>query len=478
MDHLAAHVIALQVIEAQKNSGNAYDCLLLPRTASFVDVRAAYKRLLFLHPDKNPALDVAHEAFKIVLAAFNEIKVNSQASVPNLAGSINNAAPTGNKWSAYTSTLVGEQATHVDIPRGGIPTSSSHPPPPPQPQPTAWNSSLPRQHSKWGRPSTDVKITRLKVPEPSTSSLKPASAASGFRPQSQDSEDFEKDHHQAGCSTRPEPDLSKPPSGKQFDNDVDDDVIEIDCGSFYGDKSRSAASRRQKPKQQQQGRDSLPLLSRDAAAALPPSAQQQSGWNEGRASKWGDISKHYPLTELLRNPEAATTMATTTSAKEERQAKIMKKRPATSSKAKKNGQKKRQVRTQVVIDSDSDDVFVSFRKKEEEEDEEEDDILGSSDDDDDSVGEGGAGKSSNSSDGWDSKDEESSLKEEIVSEASGEAKSKALIQLLLAQQRSQAKHRLQAGAAGKAQSQRAAFGRRGGTERRQTRLKLAPIRSK
>jgi curved DNA-binding protein CbpA len=461
MDQIDARVVALQVIEAHRKCQNAYDCLLLPRTASFLDVRAAYKRLLFLHPDKNPTVDVAQEAFKIVRAAFDEIKANSQqAREPDLAGGINNSAPVGNKWSAYTSAQAAEQVIQVDIP-----SAAAQPPPAPpqqqQQQPTAW-SSLPAQQSKWGRPSTDTNRL-LKTLEVPTSRLKPASL-----PQSLDSEPQEHtDHRQPAPSSKVDNILLQPAVDDEQQPEIEDheDVIKIDCGSFYGGKKRSTASgssKKEKPKQ-----------------PLPPPQQQQQqqqhqqkGWKDGGASKWSDVSRHNPLTELLRNPEAAATAMKTT-AKDDEKAKL-KKRPA-GAKTKNKPQKKRQNRTRVVvIASDSDDDFSKRRVAKKEEEKE----LSSTESGSESAGseDGEDRDGGNSSDGWDSKEEEFE-EEEPVSEAAGEAKSKALINLLLAQQRSQAKHRLQAGAAQRAR-QRAAFGRGGGRKRKQTRLKLAPITSK
>ena len=443
MDNLDARVVALEVIEARKNSENPYDCLLLPRTASFLEAKIAYKRLLFLHPDKNPSLDVAHDAFKIIRTAFEEIKAKSQAPVPDLG--INSA---GNKWSAYTGTLAGEQPTHIHPSRGSIPSAPAQPPAPQQP--TTWNSLPNLHHSKWGKPSTDPHHL-LKVPETSTSRLKTASL-----PQSLDSEEHQYRHidHRSSASNL-EMDPLKPTFGEEDIDNEHDDALEIDCSSFYGKKSRLAGS--------------LPLSTRAPPSAPAP---QQTGWNERGASKWSDASRKNPLAELLRNPEAATARA-----RKEDQIKEPKKRPASKTSHKSRvTQKKRQIRTRVVIESDSDDDgFVSQGKKEAEEKEI---IISTSSD-----GEGGGGgdDGSSSSDGWES-NEDSEKEDEAVSKSAAEAKSKALIQLLLAQQRSQAKHRLQAGAAAgaaqRAREHRAVFNRRGGRKRTQTRLNLAPITSK
>jgi hypothetical protein len=444
MDHINAHAVALQVIEARKNSVNAYDCLLLPRTASFVDVKAAYKRLLFLHPDKNPNLDVAHEAFRIVLQSYAEIK---KANSPSEG--FTTAAPVGNKWSVYTSAQAGEQTNHVDIPRGGIPSAAPQPPPPPPPpqQQTAW-SSLPAQNSnsKWGRPSNDT--TRLfKVLEPSASRLKTT-----LRPQSLDVEGKDVDH----SAPLSEKDHLKHTSGANPVHNEHEDVIEIDCGSFYGGNSRSTAAVKLLP----------PSSTR--IPAVGGAAQQQQGWKDGGASKWSDSSRKNPLAELLRNP-GATTATTTEAATVVEEKKLKKNKKRAALKAKDQAPKKRQATTRVLIDSDSDDSFNKPRRKAEYKE-----LISAESSSDDDGGHGG----DSSSDGWDSHDEDFKEEQTAVSKAAGEAKSKSLIQLLLAQQRSQAKHRLQAGAAGTARNQRAAFVRRGGKKRRQTRLKLAPITSK
>jgi len=466
MECMDARAVALQVIEAHEKKSNPYQCLLLPETASFLDVRAAYKRLLFLHPDKNPNLDVAHEAFKIVIAAYNDIRADSQTSVPDLKGGNNNAASVGNKWRAYTSAQAAEQATHEDRFRGGIPSQPSAAPSPPPQQPTAWNS-LPTRDSKWGRPSADAH-SFLKDLKPSASRLKPASL-----PQSRESEERDVPHR-AALPSRQENDLSKPSSGEHSDIEHEDGM-EINCGSFYGDTRGSAARKKQNQKQQQLEmelqQNSVPSLSR---APLPPRPQHQKWKKEAIASKWSDVSKKHPLSELLRNPEAAAPVAAMKDAKEEK-LKKKQKRPAPRSKSK--AQQKRQARTRVVIDSDSDDDFNNRDGKQDEEK-----LLGAESDSniEDDEGHEGAG-GNNSNDGWGSEEEEDivsqSETEDIVSKAAGKAKSKALINLLVAQQRSQATSRLQAGT-GQRASQRAAFGRRGGKRRKQTRLRLGPITSK
>ncbi|KAG7669993.1 hypothetical protein Ndes2526B_g06368 [Nannochloris sp. 'desiccata'] len=464
MDQIDARVVALQVIEAhERKNSNPYDCLLLPRTASFLDVKSAYKRLLFLHPDKNPTLDAAHEAFKIVIAAYNaiynEIKASSQTSVPDLTGGNNSAAPLGHKWRAYTSTQAAEQAIHVDIFRRDIPSQPPPAAPPRQQPPTAWGS-FPLQHSKWGRPSADAHGL-LKHLKTSTSRLKTVPLPQTLESDEQDIQ------HKAAPPSRQENDLSKPSSGEQPENNEHEDGMEIKCGSFYGDIRRSAAGNKQNEKQQQ--RKSALSSSR---APLPPLSQQQKLWKEGGASKWSDVFRYNPLVELLRDPEIAAPGAAKEDEKEE---KLTTKKKRSAPESNNKALKKRQDRTRVVTDSGSDDDF----NREENQDEKELHRAESGSADEDG-GHGGAG-SSDSSDGWDSNEEEEILpeakKKDIVSDAAKEAKSKALMNLLIAQQRSQAKHQLQVGTAHKA-GQRAAFGRRGGKRRKQTRLRLGPITSK
>jgi hypothetical protein len=471
MDCIDARVVALQVIEAhEKKISNPYDCLLLPRTASFLDVKAAYKRLLFLHPDKNPTLDVAHEAFKVVVQAYNEIKeINSQTRVPDLQGGNNNAAPVGHKWRAYTSAQAAEQVIHVDVFRGGIPSQPPAAPPPPQQQSTAW-SSLHAQHSKWGRPSADAH-SLLKDLKTSASRLKPASL-----PQRLESEERDV-QHRAARPSKQENDLSKPSFGELHESNEHGDAMEINCGLFYGDTRRSAAGNKQNQKQRQQ-RDHMgnPVPS-SSRAPFPPLSQDQKLRKEGAASTWSEVSKNHPLAELLRNPEVAAPVATMKDVEEEGKMKKQRSGPRTKSKA----QQKRQRKTRVIINSDSDDDFNNHKGKEREEKE----LLGAESDsthEDERRRDGAGGSSSNSSDGWDSKEEEEIIPESkiesIVSDSTGEAKSKALINLLLAQQRSQARHRLHAGAGQKA-SQKATFARRGGKRRKkQSRLRLGPITSK
>lgn len=442
MDHLEPRIVALQVLEARSKSSDPYNALLLPKTASFRDARAAYKRLFFLHPDKNPNLDIAAEAFKIITSAFESIKA-STAQLDSFRSEFDaSAAPVmGNRWSAYTGS--------APAPGGGTaprPGSSM------QPQQAA-QPSIPAA-SKWGRPSTDVQRL-LKVHDPPSGVNSAVEATTGLWKAPPHTENEPSRHRRPSDPTNEKRHLQA--------NSNLEEGHDIASESFYGESSRKKAKGTGSWSPGHIQKSSLAGSNQTAEGVSLPGPTL--GVNQ---SRWSNANKDNPLSELLRNPGAAS-LNPVPPGDTDRKIAAVQKRP--SKKRQENGDRRRR-KPGLVIESDSEDAI------------------------EDSSRDNGHQKSGNSSSsaGWDS-DEFSSdgcdkpqqiskrkKKEQDMDPPENHHKddSKNLLSLLLAQKESEAKEKLRTGlvAAQRARGAaavRRAFGRRGKRRTKQTKLKLAPV---
>ena len=448
--------VALQVLGAQDKSNDPYNALLLPKTASFQDARAAYKRLFILHPDKNPNLDIAAEAFKIVTNAFESIKA-STAQLDTFRSEFDTAgAPTArNRWSAYTGAA-------------WAPSNNTAPQTAPSRQQQPAQPSI-SAASKWGRPVTDAQRI-LKANDP-PSGLKPASGAvtSLWKPLPSKEADPSHQHRHRSSSLGTE---EKHSEDAQKATEEEGKTHGIATEDFYGG---SAGKKVKKPVSWSPGH----RRGSSAVGHQPPEGEtffsSEIAPPAGNHSRWSNENKNNPLAELLRNPRAAATLHSTLPSMSENNKDSVSarpKRPTTDSKEKKENNSRRRTRPRVVLDSDSEDII-------------EEDISGDSP--------GKKGDSSTSSQGWESDDYNTDnqhyynrgvsnkKKQRKESEPSGNASkesSKNMLSVILAQQ--EAKAKLRAGVMAAQQARRTAaarrtFGRRGKGKSKQTKLKLAPV---
>lgn len=101
-----------------------HDILGCPRGAPLADVKARYKKLCALHPDKAHSNALAAEAFALISAAYRKLKEAGAAGPGALHGIQPEAAPAFNRWQAFTG---GRQHPQ--------PAAPTQPQPQPQPQP-------------------------------------------------------------------------------------------------------------------------------------------------------------------------------------------------------------------------------------------------------------------------------------------------------------------------------------------------------
>lgn len=149
MAPLDAHQTAAQILAAARSSSNPSDTLLLPRTATFQEAREAYKRLLFLHPDKLPGNELAAEAFKCLNAAYNKIKSKQELVVRS-----SHPLESRRKWKIFTGDDTEKSEARVEA----RPGEASHPP-----RQEVASLKEPSAASRWRRPSIDTQGL-LKVP--------------------------------------------------------------------------------------------------------------------------------------------------------------------------------------------------------------------------------------------------------------------------------------------------------------------------
>ena len=97
------HDIARAVLRAsQAGDRDPFSILLLPPSRrTLAEARTAYKKLLFLHPDKNPENPEAGEAFKLVVAAFDSIRKLADRSDRRDDDIVHDQV---NRWRAFTTT--------------------------------------------------------------------------------------------------------------------------------------------------------------------------------------------------------------------------------------------------------------------------------------------------------------------------------------------------------------------------------------
>lgn len=142
------------------------EVLLLPKTASLQDARAAYKRLLILHPDKNPGAECACEAFKYITSAWDQLR-SSEGRV--FSDATNHEGP--RRWSAFTD------ARNIPANSGfGAQSSPAHPPPAPgrQSGDSQEHAAPSAAASKWGRPATEAHRLLKVVPAAPTANAPPS----------------------------------------------------------------------------------------------------------------------------------------------------------------------------------------------------------------------------------------------------------------------------------------------------------------
>ena len=261
MDHLEVQRLAAEVLEANKRSSNAYDALLIPRNASFQDVRCAYKRLLFLHPDKTNGCDVASEAFKIISAAFNAIKNNVDGIGPG-------APPqnVNNKWGAFTSSGVAPAAHY---PERAAPTA-----------PLAATTTS----SKWGRSSASAEAQRMfNAPLSTTTNTAPKNSI-GLPPLGQKKKKTKRTTIENIEILRPVP----PPLEEQQEK--------LPSDSADGET--------------QNGISSENFYNNSKIVNKPTVNNATFGATATASSRWGAPSRNAPfLAELLRNPVLPPTAA-------------------------------------------------------------------------------------------------------------------------------------------------------------------------
>ena len=101
MEPININAEALRVLSAP--SHDAWAQLGLARDASRAEVKARYKRLCQLHPDKNLGNDLAARAFALVIAAF------TACSASPLHSSQPEAQPHANRWQAFTGVSLLQQ---------------------------------------------------------------------------------------------------------------------------------------------------------------------------------------------------------------------------------------------------------------------------------------------------------------------------------------------------------------------------------
>ena len=96
---------AITVLQAgAAGDRDPYSILLLPPGRhTLSEARAAYKQLLYLHPDKNPGIPEAAEAFKLVVTAFDSIRHAETISTEHKQQDAWESTFQG-KWSAFTGS--------------------------------------------------------------------------------------------------------------------------------------------------------------------------------------------------------------------------------------------------------------------------------------------------------------------------------------------------------------------------------------
>ena len=241
MSPLDAQEVAQRVLAAARSSTDPYAALLLPRTATFQEARAEYKKLLFLHPDKNPGNELASEAFKVVTAAFEKVRAANQLplDVPHLEGA--------RRWSAFTEGPADRGHASYAVPAAAPPAAPAPAPPPGGPR------------SKWGRPSSAAQRL-LAVPQ-----VQPQrQTAPAPRPQAQPLSSPD-------SISEGESDLEAAPS------DADDAAVQgfsISGPDFYG-------SKRKRTRQAPLGE----FFASKPAPAAAPAEEKVSKWGQKPAGK-------------------------------------------------------------------------------------------------------------------------------------------------------------------------------------------------
>lgn len=138
------HNLARQVLAA---GSSPYAVLLLPEYADFAEVRAAYKRLLNLHPDKTGGDERCCEAFKAITNAFDRIKEAHNRRGAGSGAGDNAVVPLPSKWSSF-----------ANAPRGDSPAAAP-------PQTTAAVPVASSAAGRWGPAPAAAQLERLlKVP--------------------------------------------------------------------------------------------------------------------------------------------------------------------------------------------------------------------------------------------------------------------------------------------------------------------------
>lgn len=141
--------IASQVLRVYETSSDPYDLLLINRNSSFEEARSAYKKLLFLHPDKNPEIQAA-EAFKLITSSFEKIRALHEQNHPTFETTLQ---PSTKRWSAFTgedSSNALNQQQHVSFTRSAFPNHAT---------------------SSWGKPTIDTRSNTLLSSLPAPAAL-------------------------------------------------------------------------------------------------------------------------------------------------------------------------------------------------------------------------------------------------------------------------------------------------------------------
>ena len=159
-------------------SRRRWEQLGLPYGSSYTDLKARYRKLTALHPDRNPGNALAAQAFALVSAAYAELcTVVAHAAAPAPLHSSQPEAPAGNRWQAFTG-----QQQYKPAP---APAAAAAAQPPVGSQENRTPGSGWGQAARWGRQAVGVVRAQPLAPGNAAAGQGPGSAAKRKQQQQQ-----------------------------------------------------------------------------------------------------------------------------------------------------------------------------------------------------------------------------------------------------------------------------------------------------